>query len=89
MRSAPHIVRRCKPAAVASVAIAQRPGATVRVVGGTLAGVTGPGEIVMPLVVAHVTVEPGTGVNLEPGAGVGCGFETAGEPLTGVAARPR
>ena len=43
-----------------TVAIAQRPGATVRVVGGTLAGVTGPGEIVMPLVVAHVTVEPGT-----------------------------
>lgn len=43
-----------------TVAIAQRPGATVRVVGGTLAGVTGPGEIVMPLVVAHITVEPGT-----------------------------
>lgn len=42
-----------------TVAVARRPGSTIRVVGGSLAGVTGPGEILMPLVVAHVTVEPG------------------------------
>jgi redox-sensitive bicupin YhaK (pirin superfamily) len=42
-----------------SVAVAKRPGATVRVVGGTFAGVTGPGEALMPLVVAHVVLEPG------------------------------
>ncbi|MEO5677553.1 MAG: pirin family protein, partial [Usitatibacter sp.] len=42
-----------------TVAVVRRPGSTIRVVGGSLAGVTGPGEILMPLVVAHVTVEPG------------------------------
>jgi quercetin 2,3-dioxygenase len=34
-------------------------GATVRVIGGALAGAIGPGETLMPLVVAHVTLEPG------------------------------
>lgn len=42
-----------------TVAVSRRPGATVRVVGGTFAGVTGPAETLMPLVVAHVTLEPG------------------------------
>ena len=42
-----------------TVAVARRPGSTIRVVGGSLAGVTGPGETLMPLVVAHVTVEAG------------------------------
>ncbi len=42
-----------------TVAVARRPGATIRVVGGSLAGVTGPGETLMPLLVAHVTVDPG------------------------------
>jgi redox-sensitive bicupin YhaK (pirin superfamily) len=42
-----------------TVAVARREGATVRVVGGELAGVKGPAETLMPLVVAHVTVEPG------------------------------
>ncbi|HUP97543.1 MAG TPA: pirin family protein [Usitatibacter sp.] len=41
-----------------TVAVARRPGVTVRVVGGELAGVTGPGETHMPLVVAHVTLDP-------------------------------
>ena len=42
-----------------TIALAQREGATVRVVGGSLAGVTGPGEALMPLVVAHVSLAPG------------------------------
>lgn len=42
-----------------TVAVSKRPGATVRVVGGTFAGLTGPGETLMPLLVAHVTLEPG------------------------------
>lgn len=42
-----------------SIAVANAPGAIVRVIGGTLAGATGPGEALMPLVLAHVTLEPG------------------------------
>jgi redox-sensitive bicupin YhaK (pirin superfamily) len=41
------------------VAVARREGATIRVVGGEVAGVTGPAETLMPLVVAHVTLDPG------------------------------
>lgn len=42
-----------------SVPAVRRGGATIRVVGGELAGAKGPGEALMPLVVAHVTLEPG------------------------------
>jgi quercetin 2,3-dioxygenase len=42
-----------------SVAVVERDGATIRVVGGTFAGVTGPGQTLMPLVVAHVALDPG------------------------------
>ncbi|MEO5694335.1 MAG: pirin family protein [Usitatibacter sp.] len=42
-----------------TVAVSKRQGATIRVVGGTFAGVTGPGEALMPLLVAHVTLERG------------------------------
>ena len=42
-----------------SVPSIQRDGATIRVVGGELAGLKGPGEILMPLVIAHVTLAPG------------------------------
>ena len=42
-----------------SVPVVRRGGATIRVVGGELAGVKGPGEALMPLVIAHVTVEAG------------------------------
>lgn len=35
-----------------------RPGARIRVVGGEFAGATGPGEALMPLLLAHVTLQP-------------------------------
>jgi len=62
-----------------TVAVARRPGATVRVVGGTFAGVTGPGEALMPLVVAHVSVEPGAAFQDE----VPAGFEMAAYVIAG------
>ena len=45
--------------AAESVPVVERPGATVRVIGGELAGARGPGEALMPLVLAHVTLAPG------------------------------
>jgi quercetin 2,3-dioxygenase len=42
-----------------SVAQVKREGATIRVIGGTFAGATGPGETLMPLLVAHVELVPG------------------------------
>jgi redox-sensitive bicupin YhaK (pirin superfamily) len=42
-----------------TVAVVRREGATIRVIGGELAGAKGPGEALMPLVVAHVTVDAG------------------------------
>ena len=44
-----------------TVAEVKRDGATVRVIGGELAGAKGPGEALMPLVVAHVALDPGAG----------------------------
>lgn len=44
--------------AAETVPVVRRDGATIRVVGGDLAGVKGPAETLMPLVVAHVTLEP-------------------------------
>ena len=69
-----------------SVAVARLEGATVRVVGGRFAGATGPGEALMPLVVAHVSLEPGAKL-AQP---VPEGFEMAayviaGEGLFGTA----
>lgn len=45
--------------AAESIPAARVPGAVARVIGGTLAGVTGPADTLMPLVVAHVTLAPG------------------------------
>ena len=45
--------------AAESVAEVRRDGVTLRVVGGELAGVKGPGEALMPLVVAHASLEAG------------------------------
>jgi len=42
-----------------TVAEVRREGVTLRVVGGELAGVKGPGEALMPLVVAHATLDAG------------------------------
>ena len=42
-----------------TVGVARGEGWIARVVGGELAGVAGPAKTLMPLVVAHVTVEPG------------------------------
>jgi redox-sensitive bicupin YhaK (pirin superfamily) len=65
-----------------TVAVARRSGATIRVVGGELAGVKGPGETLMPLVVAHVTVEAGASLD-EP---VPEGFEMAAYVIAGEGA---
>jgi redox-sensitive bicupin YhaK (pirin superfamily) len=65
-----------------TVTIAKRPGATVRVVGGTFAGVKGPGDALMPLVVAHVTLEPGAAFKEE----VEKGFEMAAYVIAGEGA---
>jgi len=62
-----------------TVAIARRPGVTVRVVGGELAGVKGPGEALMPLVVAHATLEPKATLAED----VGEGFEMAAYVIAG------
>jgi redox-sensitive bicupin YhaK (pirin superfamily) len=62
-----------------TVAVARRPGATIRVVGGELAGAKGPGEALMPLVVAHVTLEAGAAFD-EP---VPEGFEMAAYVIDG------
>lgn len=52
-----------------SVAVVAREGVTIRVVGGELAGVKGPGETLMPLVLAHVSVAPGAAFESEVPAG--------------------
>lgn len=46
-----------------SIAEVSRPGARIRVVGGELAGVRGPGEALMPLLLAHVTLQPGASID--------------------------
>lgn len=45
--------------AAGSVPVVTREGASVRVLGGELAGATGPAVTLMPLVLAHVTLAPG------------------------------
>ena len=48
-----------------TVPVVEREGATIRVVGGELAGSKGPGEALMPLVLAHATVAPGASLAVE------------------------
>jgi redox-sensitive bicupin YhaK (pirin superfamily) len=62
-----------------TVAVVTRPGVTVRVIGGQLAGATGPGETLMPLVVAHATVAPGARF----AEGVPASFEMAAYVIEG------
>jgi redox-sensitive bicupin YhaK (pirin superfamily) len=52
----------------AQIAEARLPGGTLRVVAGTVAGVTGPAETLMPAFLAHVSVDPGASVALEVAA---------------------
>jgi redox-sensitive bicupin YhaK (pirin superfamily) len=47
-----------------SVPVVERPGATVRVVGGEMLGARGPGETLMPLVLVHLTLAPGASIEL-------------------------
>jgi len=56
-------------------------GATVRVIGGELAGAKGPGEALMPLVLAHVTVAAGKAFSVP----VAAGFEMAAYVIAGEA----
>lgn len=46
-----------------SIAQVARPGAAIRVIGGSFAGATGPGETLMPLLLAHVTLQPGAAID--------------------------
>jgi redox-sensitive bicupin YhaK (pirin superfamily) len=62
-----------------SVPVVQRDGATIRVVGGELAGAKGPGETLMPLVIAHVTLA--SGARFE--SAVPAGFEMAAYVVAG------
>jgi hypothetical protein len=62
-----------------AVAVARGEGWTARVVGGELAGATGPAKTLMPLVVAHVTVAPGARFR----AGVRRDFEIAAYVIAG------
>ena len=56
-------------------------GSTVRVIGGEIAGAKGPAEILMPLVLAHVTVAPGASFE----GGVDPSFEMAAYVMQGTA----
>lgn len=55
--------------------------ATMRVIAGEIAGVQGPAEVLMPLVLAHVTLAPGAQFEGE----VGEGFEMAAYVIEGTA----
>jgi redox-sensitive bicupin YhaK (pirin superfamily) len=57
------------------------PGARVRVIGGELAGIRGPADVAMPLVLAHVSVEPGAAFEIETDPG----FELAAYVMEGEA----
>lgn len=61
------------------VPVLTRDRSTIRVVGGELAGVRGPGEALMPLVLAHVTLEPDA-TFAEP---IASGFEIAAYVIAG------
>ena len=64
-----------------SVPVVRRDGATIRVVGGELAGTKGPAQTLMPLVIAHVTLEPNTSFE----APVPANFEMAAYVIGGDA----
>jgi redox-sensitive bicupin YhaK (pirin superfamily) len=61
------------------VPVVEREGHTLRVVGGELEGVKGPGEALMPLVLAHASVAPGASFE----AAVPAGFEMAAYVIGG------
>jgi redox-sensitive bicupin YhaK (pirin superfamily) len=63
------------------VPVVRQDGAVVRVIAGELAGARGPGEALMPLVLAHVSVEPGASWAGE----VTPGFEMAAYVIAGEA----
>ena len=46
-----------------AIAQVQRDGARIRVVGGEFAGVAGPGEALMPLLLAHLTLDAGAAID--------------------------
>jgi quercetin 2,3-dioxygenase len=62
-----------------SVPVVEDEGVTVRVIGGELAGARGPGEALMPLVVAHIAVAPGRRFQ----SPVPAGFEMAAYVISG------
>ena len=80
-RALKQMAPRYQNLAAESVPVVERDGATLRVVGGELAGVKGPGETLMPLVVAHVTVAPGRRF----ASPVPAGFEMAAYVIAGQA----
>jgi redox-sensitive bicupin YhaK (pirin superfamily) len=68
--------QRLEASAIPAIA---RDGATVRVVGGTLEGVQGPAQVMMPLVLAHVALAPGASFE----AAVPKGFEMGAYVIAG------
>ena len=78
-RALKHMAPRYQNLTAESVPVVRRDGATIRVVGGELAGAKGPGEALMPLVVAHVTVEAGASFE----AAIPAEFEMAAYVIAG------
>jgi redox-sensitive bicupin YhaK (pirin superfamily) len=68
--------------AAEAVPVVRRDGATVRVIGGELEGVRGPGEALMPLVLAHVTLAAGAAFD----AALPAAFEMAAYVIEGEGA---
>jgi redox-sensitive bicupin YhaK (pirin superfamily) len=71
--------QRLEPAAIPAV---RREGAAVRIVAGELFGAKGPAETLMPLVLAHVSLEPGASLALA----VPSSFEMAAYVIAGEGA---
>ena len=65
----------------ASIAEVRRPGARIRVIGGEFAGARGPGAAPMPLLLAHLTLQPGAAID----EGVAVDFELGAYVIAGVA----
>ena len=72
---------RYQALAAESIPEVQLQGARMRVVAGELAGARGPAQVVMPLVLAHLRIEPKAAVELA----VPASFETAAYVIEGVA----
>ena len=62
-----------------SIAQVRRPGARIRVVGGEFAGAVGPGEALMPLLLAHLTLDAGAAID----EAVPAGFELGAYVIEG------